>query len=193
VKRLVVVRHGQTAWSLAGKHTGRTDIPLTLDGEGQARRLATTLADLGLHPRRVLSSPLVRARRTAELAGLGDRLELTDALVEMDYGEYEGMTFAEIRDRRPEWDLFRDGCPGGETVDDVAARAARVIDEVAPEAGDGDVALVAHGHVLRVLAAVYLAEPPAFARALSLATATVSVLGHDHEWRAVELWNDPAR
>jgi probable phosphoglycerate mutase len=126
------------------------------------------------------------------LAGLGDHLELSDALLEMDYGEDEGLTTSEIRARRPGWDLFRDGCPGGETVEAVARRVAPLIDELSPEAGDGDVVLVAHGHVLRVLAAVYLAQPPAFARALTLATATVSLLGHEHDWRTVQLWNEGA-
>jgi probable phosphoglycerate mutase len=192
VRRLVLVRHGQTEWSATGRHTGRTDIPLLPEGEAQARLLGQLLAGLGVVPTRSLSSPLARARNTAELAGLGDHLELSDALLEMDYGEDEGLAISEIRARRPGWDLFRDGCPGGETVEAVARRVAPLIDELSPEAGDGDVVVVAHGHVLRVLAAVYLAQPPAFARALALATATVSILGHEHEWRSVQLWNSGA-
>lgn len=190
MKRLVLIRHGQTEWSAAGRHTGRrTDVPLTAQGEEQAGRVGHALAHVGVRPVRVLSSPLVRARRTAELAGLGEGLELSDALLEMDYGEYEGLTTPEIVARRPGWDLFRDGCPGGETVEQVAARVAPLLDELALESGDGDIVLVAHGHVLRVLAAVYLGQPPSFARALVLTTASVSVLGHEHGWRVIEIWN----
>lgn len=186
--RLVLVRHGATEWSATGQHTSYTDIPLSPEGEAQARHLGDRLRALSISPARVLCSPMQRAWRTAELAGL-DASERTDALSEMNYGDYEGLTLAQIRERNPGWDLFRDGCPGGETVEDVAARVARLIDSLS---GSGDVLLVAHGHVLRILAAVYLREAPAFARSLPLGTASVSILGHEHEWRAVELWNSTA-
>ena len=188
MKRLVLVRHGQTEWSASGRHTSTTDMPLTPEGEAQARRLRALLDELGLRPARVLCSPMERAKRTAELAGLTP-FEPTAALLELDYGEYEGLTTPEILDRSPRWDLFRDGCPDGETVEQVGARLAPLLDGLAPETDGGDVVLVAHGHVLRVLTSVYLGEPPSLARAFALGTATVSVLGHEHAWRAVTLWN----
>jgi probable phosphoglycerate mutase len=141
-----LLRHAETEWSRDGRHTGRTDVPLTDAGREAARALRARVAE---HPfALVLCSPLSRARETAQLAGLAPQLR--DDLVEFDYGDYEGITTDEIRERRPGWDLWRDGCPGGETADDVGRRVSRVIDEVLR--ADGDVALVAHGHVLRVLA-----------------------------------------
>jgi len=188
VKRLVLVRHGETEWSASGRHTSTTDLPLTPEGEAEARRVHALLDDLRVQAARVVCSPMVRAQRTAELAGLLP-FESGAALCELDYGEYEGLTTSEILTRRPDWDLFRDGCPGGETVEQVAARVAPLLDDLAPETGDGDVVLVAHGHVLRVLAAVYVGAPPSLARAFVLGTATVSILGHEHAWRAITLWN----
>jgi broad specificity phosphatase PhoE len=131
---------------------------------------------------------MARAQRTAELAGL-QRCEPTAALLELDYGEYEGLTTSEILVSRADWDLFRDGCPGGETVEQVGARVAPLIHALSPETGSGDVVLVAHGHVLRVLTAIYLGERPSLARAFVLGTASVSILGHEHAWRAVTRWN----
>src|SRR5918994_2792251 len=125
---LYLIRHGETEWSRARRHTGRTDLPLSPAGEAEAKALGDHLR--GLEVDRVLSSPLARATATARLAGFGDRLELTDALLEFDYGEYEGLTSPQIRAVRPEWDLFRDGCPGGETVDAVAVRARRLVAEL---------------------------------------------------------------
>jgi probable phosphoglycerate mutase len=188
VKRLVLVRHGQTEWSSTGKHTGRTDVPLTPEGEKQARFLGQRLGRLGVQPLRVLSSPRLRALDTARLAGF-EVPEVTHLLVEVDYGEYEGRTSAEIRAERPDWDLFSDGSPGGETLVHAADRCARLIDDIAPEDGDGDVVLFAHGHILRVLAVTYLGQDPEEARHLALDTASISILGHEHWWRAIRVWN----
>ena len=187
--RLYLVRHGETEWTVARRHTGRTDVPLTEAGEEQARALGMAL--VGVTMDRVLSSPLERALATARLAGFGDRVERSDALLEMDYGEYEGLTTPEIRARRPGWDLFRDGCPGGETVDDVAKRVQPLLAEVG--GADGNVALFGHGHCLRVLAATYLGLEPAAARHLFLETASVSILGREHDWPTILRWNQTGR
>jgi broad specificity phosphatase PhoE len=183
---LWLIRHGETEWSRARRHTGRTDLPLSPAGEAEARALGEHLR--GLEVGRVLSSPLTRARATATLTGFGDRLELTDALAEFDYGEYEGLTTAEIRGARPGWDLFRDGCPGGETVETAAARAGKLLDSLTGT--EGRVLLFSHGHQLRILTACYLGLPPDAARHLFLGTASLSVLGTEHEWPAVLLWNE---
>jgi broad specificity phosphatase PhoE len=183
---LYLVRHGETEWSRARRHTGRTDLPLSAAGEAEAAALGRHLR--GLEVDRVLSSPLTRAVATARLAGFGDRVELTDALLEFDYGEYEGRTTAEIRATRPGWDLFRDGCPGGETVEDAAGRARALLAELAEP--DGRVLLFSHGHQLRILTACFLGLPPDAARHLFLGTASVSVLGVEHEWPAILLWNE---
>jgi broad specificity phosphatase PhoE len=183
---LFLVRHGETEWSRARRHTSRTDLPLSAAGEAEAAALGRHLR--GLEVDRVLSSPLTRAVATARLAGFGDRVELTDALLEFDYGEYEGRTTAEIRATRPGWDLFRDGCPGGETVEDAAGRARALLAELAEP--DGRVLLFSHGHQLRILTACFLGLPPDAARHLFLGTASVSVLGVEHEWPAILLWNE---
>jgi len=189
--RLVLVRHGQTAWSRSGQHTGRTDVPLTDDGERDARALAPRLAafDLAL----VLSSPLSRAWRTAELAGLTP--EVDDDLTEWDYGGYEGRTTADIRKglADPSWTVFDDGVvPGdtpGETVEEVAARASRVLVRVAEPLERGDVALVAHGHLLRVLTATWLRQEPRFGASLLLDAGAVCVLDREHGVPAIRSWN----
>jgi broad specificity phosphatase PhoE len=183
---LYLIRHGETEWSRARRHTGRTDLPLSPAGEAEARALGEHLR--GLAADRVLSSPLTRATATAELAGFGDRVELTDALLEFDYGEYEGLTTAEIRAARPGWDLFRDGCPGGETVEAAAARAQKVLDSLTDAQGRN--MLFSHGHQLRILTTCYLGLPPDAARHLFLGTASLSVLGTEHEWPAILLWNE---
>jgi broad specificity phosphatase PhoE len=183
---LYLIRHGETEWSRARRHTGRTDLPLSPAGEAEARALGQHLR--GIEVDRVLSSPMTRATATAALAGFGDRVELNDALLEVDYGECEGRTTAEIRASRPGWDLFRDGCPGGETVEDAAARARMLLDDLA--ASDGRVLLFSHGHQLRILTTVFLGMPPATARHLFLGTASLSVLGVEHEWPAILLWNE---
>jgi broad specificity phosphatase PhoE len=183
---LYLVRHGETEWSRARRHTGRTDLPLSAAGEAEAAALGRHLR--GLEVDRVLSSPLTRAVSTARLAGFGDRVELTDALLEFDYGEYEGRTTPEIRATRPGWDLFRDGCPGGETVEDAAGRARGLLAELAES--DDRVLLFSHGHQLRILTACFLGLLPDAARHLFLGTASVSVLGVEHEWPAILLWNE---
>jgi broad specificity phosphatase PhoE len=183
---LYLIRHGETEWSRARRHTGRTDLPLSPAGEAEARALGEHLD--GLEVDRVLSSPLRRAAATAALAGFGDRVELTDALLEFDYGEYEGLTTAEIRAARPGWDLFRDGCPGGETVEAAAARGRQLLDSLAVR--DGRIMLFSHGHQLRILTACFLELPPDAARHLFLGTASLSVLGIEHEWPAILLWNE---
>jgi probable phosphoglycerate mutase len=184
--RVVLVRHGETVLSRDGRHTGRTDVPLTERGREDARRLAPTL---GRHRfARVLVSPLQRARETCALAGLADREELCPALMEWDYGDYEGLTSAQIDEQRPGWWLWRDGCPNGEMPDDVAARADAVIAEIS--ATDGDVALFAHGHLLRVLGARWIEQPPAHGARLMLDTAAVCLLDTEHGVRTVRLWND---
>src|SRR5438445_6250186 len=184
--RVVLVRHGETVWSREGRHTGRTDVPLTDRGREDARRLAATLA--GQRFALVLVSPLQRARETCALAGLGDREELCPALMEWDYGDDEGLTSAQILERRPGWSLWRDGCPNGEAPEDVAARADSVIAEITATAGD--VALFAHGHLLRVLGARWVEQPPAFGARLMLDTAAVCLLDTEHGVRAARLWND---
>jgi broad specificity phosphatase PhoE len=185
VPRLVLVRHGSTAWSETGQHTGRTDMPLTALGEQQAAALAPRLAEFRFA--RVLSSPLRRAVRTAELAGFAGRVETTDLLLEMDYGDDEGRTRDAIRAERPGWDLFLDGPLHGETLAQVAARAAALFHQL--EGAAGPLLLVAHGHVLRVLTAVYLGLEPIFGRHLELGPASISVLGTEHEFRTIERWN----
>jgi broad specificity phosphatase PhoE len=183
---LYLVRHGETEWSRARRHTGRTDLPLSPVGEAEAKALGRHLDGLAVD--RVLSSPMTRATSTARLAGFGDRVELTDALLELDYGEYEGRTSPEIRAARPGWDLFRDGCPGGETVEDAAGRARPLLAELT--AAGGRTLLFSHGHQLRVLTACYLGLPPESARYLFLGTASLSVLGVEHQWPAILLWNE---
>jgi probable phosphoglycerate mutase len=180
---VVLLRHAETEWSLAGKHTGRTDIPLTDHGRELAAALRPRFADRTFTL--VLSSPLSRARETAQLAGLSP--ELDEDLLEWDYGEYEGITTKEIWETRPDWDLWHDGAPGGEQPADVAARVDRVIARAL--AADGDTCIVAHGHVLRVLGARWVEQPPAFGARLWLATAAVCTLGLQRGARALRGWN----
>jgi broad specificity phosphatase PhoE len=184
---VVLVRHGETEWSRDLKHTGRTDIPLTEVGQRDAEQLRPALA--GYNFARVLTSPLERAAETCRLAGLGDRAEITDVLLEWDYGDYEGITTKQIREGRPGWFLWRDGCPGGETAAEVGARVDPLVDELA--AIDGDVALFSHGHVLRVLTARWLALPPESGALFALGTGTLSVLGFERDVRVIRRWNAP--
>jgi broad specificity phosphatase PhoE len=183
---LYLIRHGETEWSRARRHTGRTDLPLSPAGEAEAKALGQHLR--GLEVDRVLSSPLTRATATAQLAGFGDRVELNDTLLEFDYGDYEGLTSAEIRATHPGWDLFRDGCPGGETVEAAAARARKLLDSLIDT--EGRIMLFSHGHQLRILTTCYLGFPPDAARHLFLGTASLSVLGTEHHWPAILLWNE---
>ena len=183
---LYLIRHGETEWSRARRHTGRTDLPLSPAGEAEAKALGQHLR--GLEVDRVLSSPLTRATATAQLAGFGDRVELNDTLLEFDYGDYEGLTSAEIRATHPGWDMFRDGCPGGETVEAAAARAGKLLDSLIDT--EGRIMLFSHGHQLRLLTTCYLGLPPDAARHLFLGTASLSVLGTEHHWPAILLWNE---
>jgi probable phosphoglycerate mutase len=183
-----LARHGETAWSLSGQHTGLTDIPLTERGERNARRLGERLS--GMTFTRVFTSPLQRAVRTCELAGYGNFAEVDPDLVEWNYGEYEGRTTAEIRAKRPGWNLFRDGCPAGETPQQVAARADRVIDRV--RALQGDVLLFSSADLLRVLAARWLGLEPAAGRYFLLGTASLSAVSYNHDLLqpAIRFWDD---
>jgi broad specificity phosphatase PhoE len=183
-----LARHGETAWSLSGQHTGRTDLPLTERGERNARALGERLR--GMTFAKVLTSPLQRAVRTCELAGFGAVAEIDPDLVEWDYGEYEGRRTAEIHAERPDWQLFRDGCPGGEAPDQIGARADRVIGRV--RALKADVLVFSSGHILRVLAARWLGLDVAGGRYLLLSTASLSALGYEHNMTepAIRLWNE---
>jgi broad specificity phosphatase PhoE len=184
-RELWLIRHGETEWSLSGAHTGRTDIPLTDTGRAQAQAIGRKLA--GRAFALVLSSPLGRALETCRLAGYGAQLQLDPNLREWDYGDYEGRTTPEIRKDRPDWNLWRDGVPNGETIQQVGARADAVIARAA--AADGDVALFAHGHLLRILAARWLGIDPNSGRFLALGTASLSALGYERETRVITRWN----
>ena len=182
---VVLARHGETEWSLSLRHTGKTDLPLTEEGCRQARALGPRLHAWTFSL--VLTSPLQRALETCRLAGYGEQAQVRPDLVEWDYGRYEGLTSQQIQALQPNWSLWRDGCPGGETAEDVGRRADRVLAEV--RSVDGDVLIFAHGHVLRVLAARWLGEPPEGGRHYALQTATLSVLGYEHADPVIRLWN----
>ena len=186
---VVVVRHGETEWSRSGRHTGRTEVPLTELGRAQAEAVGAAFRnrDFAL----VLTSPLGRAFETCRLAGFGDRAVQRDDLMEWDYGAYEGLTTAEIREARPGWTLWRDGVPDGEAIEQVGERVDRVLDEI--RSLGGDALLFAHGHVLRVLTARWLGLDPAAGRLFALGPATISTLGHERETAVVQLWNQPIR
>jgi broad specificity phosphatase PhoE len=186
---IYVARHGETAWSLTGQHTGLTDLPLTEHGEHNARGLGQRLQ--GMLFAKVFTSPLQRAVRTCELAGFGSVTEIDPDLVEWDYGEYEGRRGVDIRKERPDWSLFRDGCPGGESPHQVAARADRVVGRV--RAVPGDVLLFSSGHFIRVLATSWLGlEPTVNSRRFMLTTASLSALGYEESLSrpVIRLWND---
>src|SRR5262249_48416103 len=184
-----IARHGNTAWTLTGQHTGLTDLPLTPDGEANARRLGERLK--GMQFARVFASPLQRASRTCELSGFGEGAEIDPDLVEWDYGEYEGLTTAEILRLRPDWQLFRDGCPRGESPAQVGERADRVVQRARSVAGD--VLLFSSGHFIRVLTARWLALAPGTGgRYFLLNPASLSALGYEHNFSrpVIRLWND---
>jgi broad specificity phosphatase PhoE len=183
-----LARHGETEWSVSGQHTGRTDIPLTARGERNAASLGRRLK--GATFAKVLMSPLSRARRTCELAGFGNQAETDPDLQEWDYGQYEGRRTVDIRQERSDWYLFRDGCPGGESVEAIGARADRVVARLRAIAGD--VLIFSHGHILRVLTARWLGLPPGDAGLFVLSTAALSILGYEHSLNepAIRLWND---
>ena len=182
---LWLIRHGETKWSLSGAHTGRTDIPLTANGLAQASALGRHLGNKVFAL--VLTSPLQRALHTCEAAGFGVRAEVEPNLHEWDYGDYEGRTTHEIHERNPQWSLWRDGGPGGESPAQVAARADAVIAHAAAAAGD--VALFSHGHLLRVLTARWLGLDAAAGRLFALGTASLSTLGYERESRVITRWN----
>ncbi len=183
-----LARHGETAWSFSGRHTGRTDIPLTERGEDNARRLRARLE--GITFTEVLVSPLQRARRTCELAGFAAVAKVAPELVEWDYGEYEGRLTSEIRRERPGWYLFRDGCPGGESLEEVGARADRLVARLRADAGR--ILLFGHGHFSRIIGTRWMGLATENARHLLLSTASVSILGYEHtlDDPAIVLWND---
>ncbi|MER8017583.1 histidine phosphatase family protein [Streptomyces griseoluteus] len=189
--RILLARHGQTAWSLSGKHTGRTDVPLLEEGRRGAKLLGERLRHTppaGFADVEVRTSPLVRARETCELAGFGDRAETWDTLMEWDYGAYEGMTPAEIHDVRPGWLIWRDGVPEGETLAEVSARADEVVRWA--RSADRDVLIFAHGHILRSIGARWLGLPIDFAARLRLNPTSLSTLGWAYGEPAIESWND---
>lgn len=183
-----LARHGETLWAASGRHTGRTDVPLTEQGERSARQLGERLRAQSFS--KILTSPLQRASRTCALAGFGDFARIEGGLVEWDYGEYEGRTTNEIEGERPGWDVFRDGCPGGESAADVGRRADEIINGI--RGVTGDVLLFSHGHFLRVLAARWLGLDPRIGRYLLLDTAALSIVGYHYGWDdpVICLWND---
>ena len=186
---IYLARHGETGWSLTGQHTGLTDLPLTTRGEQNARRLGERLA--GRAFAKVFTSPLQRAARTCALAGFGAAAETDPDLVEWNYGEYEGLRPAEIRARRPDWNIFRDGCPGGESPAQVAVRADRVVGRVRPV--NGNVLIFSSGHFIRVLAVRWLGlEPTVSCAYFMLSTASLSAVGYKHDFSqpVIWLWND---
>jgi broad specificity phosphatase PhoE len=186
VGEAVTVRHAETEWSVNGRHTGRTDIPLTEHGRDAARALRERLNKWRFEL--VLVSPLVRARETCELCGLDSGAQLRPDLLEWDYGDYEGLTTPEIRAQRPDWLLWRDGCPGGESPTDVGARADRVVEEI--DASGGNVAVFSHGHMLRVLGARWIELGPESGGRLGLSTGAICVLGHERQTAVIARWND---
>lgn len=184
-REIWLVRHGETEWSRSGAHTGRTDLPLTDAGRAQAEALGRKLR--GHSFALVLTSPMQRARETCRLAGFGDAAQIDPDLCEWNYGDYEGRTTPEIRRERPDWSLWRDGVTNGETIEQVAARAERILARCMK--ADGDVALFAHGHILRILTASWLDLPPADGSLFALGTATLSSLGYERETRVITRWN----
>jgi len=186
-QKVYLLRHGETEWSLNGRHTGVTDIPLTEKGRMAAQLLRPILARETFAL--VLTSPLQRARETCELAGLGERANVEQDLMEWNYGEYEGLTTEQIRLTRPGWSVFRDGCPGGESPEQVGARADRILATV--RAADGNAALFAHGHILRVVAARWIKLSANYGEHFLLDTATLNVLGYYRESPSFKIWNAP--
>jgi probable phosphoglycerate mutase len=186
--RVVVVRHGETDWSASGRHTGRTDLPLNEEGRRRARALAGELNSDAFEL--VLCSPMRRARETCELAGFASMAVICEDLREWDYGDYEGLTTPEIRTERPDWNLWRDGCPGGERPEQVGVRADRVLERA--RAARGDVIAFAHGHILRVLTARWIELEPAAGARFALGAGAVGVLAHERETAVIDRWNAQA-
>lgn len=186
-QQVYLIRHGETAWSLSGQHTGITDIPLTENGRRVAKSFAPLFAKATVAL--VLTSPLERARTTCELVGFGDQCQIDSDLMEWNYGDYEGLTTKQIHEKSPDWVLFRDGCPGGESPEEVSLRADRIISKV--RAIEGNVALFAHGHILRVLAARWIGLPVMDGCHFMLDTATLCVLSYYRGFAAIKRWNAP--
>jgi broad specificity phosphatase PhoE len=186
--QVYAARHGETAWSLSGQHTGRTDLPLTPRGETDAKQLGQRLR--GIAFQQILTSPLLRARQTCALSGFGKDGEVVEDLAEVDYGRYEGQRTADILRTAPEWNLFRDGCPGGESIADIIARADRIVELL--RGFQGATLLFTHMHFLRFLAARWIRLPAVEARRFALATASLSILGYEHSLGepVIRLWND---
>jgi len=183
---IYLIRHGETVWSLDHRHTGTTDIPLTKKGEAQAAEMSSKLRTVEFA--RVLSSPLQRAVATARLSGVRPVAEVTPFLSEFDYGEYEGISSAEIYRQRPDWDLWRDGCPGGESPQQVVDRGRRLLSELDPQP-DRNYALFGHGHMLRAVTVAYLNLPPNLCRHLMVKVASISILSQEHDIPAIEAWD----
>jgi probable phosphoglycerate mutase len=182
---IVIVRHGETEWSLSGQHTGTTDLPLIEAGRERARELAGVLSERSFAL--VVCSPLRRARETCELAGFGDVAKICEDVVEWNYGEYEGRTTPQIREQRPDWSLWRDGCPGGERPEEVGARADRVLERL--RSAGGDALVFGHGHILRVVTARWIGLGVAGGARFALHAGSVSVLGYEHETEVISVWN----
>ena len=189
-RKLWLLRHGATEWALNGRHTGSTDLPLLPEGEAEARALGPVLSQQQFAA--VFSSPLQRAQRTCELAGLGDRMQICDDIIEWNYGDYEGVTTATIRETIPDWTVWSHGCPNGEGARQVEVRCTTAISTALAVPGEGDVALFAHGHILRALAGTWLGLGAAGGQLLRLGTASVSILGWERETRAIQRWNAPS-
>ncbi|MFZ9669845.1 MAG: histidine phosphatase family protein [Solirubrobacterales bacterium] len=186
---LVLLRHGETEWTVTRRHTGRTDIELTAAGREEARTAGSRLD--GMEFERVVTSPLDRAVETCQLAGFGEGAGTDEALMEWDYGEYEGLTTVEIQESKPDWSLFRDGCPGGESAAEVGARVDPLVD--AAREGQGNWLFVAHGHVLRVVGARWVGLPAEDGVMLNLGTAAICLLGFEHDRPVITLWNETGR
>jgi probable phosphoglycerate mutase len=190
-RQLWLLRHGATEWALNGRHTGSTDLPLLPQGEAEATALAPILAKQAFAA--VFSSPLQRARQTCELAGLGAQMQIQDNLLEWNYGDYEGITTPEIRETIPDWTVWCYGCPNGETAEQVQARCEAAINEALAAPGEGDVALFAHGHILRALTGTWLGLGASGGSFFKLGTASVSVLGWERGKRAISRWKAPTQ
>ena len=189
-RQLWLLRHGATEWALNGRHTGSTDLPLLPEGEAEARALGPVLSQQQFAA--VFSSPLQRAQRTCELAGLGDRMQICDDIIEWNYGDYEGITTATIRETVPDWTVWSHGCPNGEGAPQVEARCTTAISTALAVPGDGDVALFAHGHILRALAGTWLGLGATGGQLLKLGTASVSILGWERGTPTIQRWNAPS-
>ena len=189
-RQLWLLRHGATEWALNGRHTGSTDLPLLPEGEEEARALCPVLSQQQFAA--VFSSPLQRVQRTCELAGLGDRMQICDDIIEWNYGDYEGITTATIRETVPDWTVWSHGCPNGEGAPQVEARCTTAISTALAVPGEGDVALFAHGHILRELAGTWLGLGATGGQLLKLGTASVSILGWERGTPTIQRWNAPS-